>query len=467
MTPACRKCHRINPSGAAYCYFDGVSLVGQAGAAATASGSLTFPMPFTFPSGRACHNFDELALACVDDWSAALAVLHKGHLERFLGGVGRLDLAEAAHEATRFPDPDRGLDQLLDRLPSAALTPAKLVVKTPEFDLGPLSVGAERRFALTLVNDGLRLLHGSITLVDAPWLTFDQAAASGGKVFQFRDRMDVPIEVASQRLHASAKPIEGQIVIQSNGGTATIPVRTAVPITPFAEGVLKGAVTPRQIAEKAKAAPKAAISYFENGAVAAWYQSNGWVYPVRGPIASGIGAVQQFFEALSLTKAPRVTLSESGLEMQGRPGETLSHTLCAQTEENRPIYASAVSDRFWLTVGPIRLKGRFALIPLLINSIPDAPGETLHARVTVQANGNQRFVVPVTLAVHGKRSRHRTEDEDDLPMVLPAEEGEYLEVVPVDEEGEDEGPRERSDRRRRKSASRKSTHRRDGGFPRG
>jgi len=105
MTPACRKCHRINPPVAAYCYFDGVSLAGQAEAAAAAPpGTHTFPMPFTFPSGRACHNYNELALACVDDWSAALAVLHKGHLERFLGGVGRVDLAEAApRQLQRIP----------------------------------------------------------------------------------------------------------------------------------------------------------------------------------------------------------------------------------------------------------------------------------------------------------------------------------------------------------------------------
>src|SRR5262249_35351678 len=33
--------------------------------------------------------------------------------------------------------------------------------------------------------------------------------------------------------------------------------------------------------------------------------------------------------------------------------------------------------------------------------VPNRPGETLKARVTVDANGNQRFVVPVTLTVQG------------------------------------------------------------------
>jgi hypothetical protein len=434
MTLACRACHRINPPGAAYCYFDGVALGGRDRQAAAPPGSQPFPMPFTFPSGRTCHNYNELALACVDDWNAALAALRDGHIESFLGAVGRLDLAVAAREAVRFPDPDRGLDQLLGKFPGEALAPAKLVVKTLVFDLGPLAVGAERRFVLTLVNGGTRLLCGSMVFADAPWLVFGQAPNSPDKVFQFSDRLDVPIEVAGHRLRAGLKGLEGQVAIESNGGAATITVRATVPTTPFPAGVLQGALTPRQLAEKAKAAPKQAAALFEKGAVADWYRSNGWIYPVRGPGASGLGAVQQFFEALCLTRPPRVTLSVSALELKGRPGETISYTLCAQTEENRPVFASAVSDRPWLSVGRVDLKGRFAHIPLLVPSVPAAAGETLTARVTVEANGNQRFVVPVTLAVSGVRSARRAGPEDeDLPMVLPADADDVPTVLPADE----------------------------------
>ena len=286
----------------------------------------------------------------------------RGHLEMFLGAVGRLDLAAVARETARLPDPDRGLDQLLGQLPGDALTPAKLVVKTPVFDLGPLAIGAQRRFVLTLANSGTRLLYGSIVFVETPWLVFGQSPEStqkvfqfgaiadkiwadaatlallSDKVFQFMDRADVPIEVAGIRLRAGLKPLEGQIVIESNGGTASVPVRAAVPPIPFPEGVLKGALTPRQVAEKAKAAPKEASAFFENRAVANWYRSNGWYYPVRGPSASGLGAVQQFFEALCLTRPPKVTLSVLALELKGRPGQMIAYTLRVQTEENRPVY---------------------------------------------------------------------------------------------------------------------------------
>jgi hypothetical protein len=419
-------------------------------------------MPFTFPSGRTCHTYNELALACLDDWTTALAVLREGHFESFLAGLGRADLATAAREAARFPDHDRGLDQLLGRLPGDALSAPQLVVKTPHFDLGPLTVGSERRFAVTLANGGTRLLHGSLAFVDTPWLTFAQAPDSATKVFQFSGRTDVPIEVAGHRLRAGLKPIEGRIVIESSGGSATILVRATVPAVTFREVPLTGAQTPRQLAEKAKAAPKAAAPFFENGAVAKWYKSNGWYYPVRGPAASGLGAVQQFFEALCLVKPPRVTLSTETLRFTGRPGQMIGHTLRATTEESRPVFASAVSDRLWLTVGKVDMKGRRADIPLLIRSIPDSPGETLTAQVTVQANGDQRFVVAVTLAVTGRRRPRRADPEeeeiltvlpadDDLPMVLPADEP-PIDVLPLADE-DDPPPR------RRGRKSRGPTHR--------
>ena len=62
----------------------------------------SFVAPFVFPSGRACWTFDELALACQDDWTAAVELLRVGALEAFMGGIGRHDLAASAREAARF-----------------------------------------------------------------------------------------------------------------------------------------------------------------------------------------------------------------------------------------------------------------------------------------------------------------------------------------------------------------------------
>jgi hypothetical protein len=174
-----------------------------------------------------------------------------------------------------------------------------------------------------------------------------------------------------------------------------------VPVKPFPTGVLAGAVTPRKIAEKARAAPKEAAVFFENGAVQQWYKDNGWIYPVQGPSASGLAAVQQFFEALGLTPPPKVRLSINSLSLEGYAGGSLRSSLEVTTPEKRPIYAHGSSDQAWLKVGRPQLKGRTVTLPLAVPAVPNCPGEVLQAKLTVTSNGNQRFEVPISLAIAG------------------------------------------------------------------
>ena len=127
----CKQCRRINPREATYCYHDGILLDNRAAdvpadGSAINVGARPFTVPFVLPSGRACRNFFELAVACNEDAAAAIEVLRKGHLEAFLAGQGRSDLANAARAAARAADRARGLDEFLGRLPVAALVPAKL-----------------------------------------------------------------------------------------------------------------------------------------------------------------------------------------------------------------------------------------------------------------------------------------------------------------------------------------------------
>ena len=68
------------------------------------------------------------------------------------------------------------------------------------------------------------------------------------------------------------------------------PVRSNVPVRSFPKGqytndVLAGARSPQELAVKARAHPKDAAVLFEQGAVKAWYATNGWSYPIQGPQA--------------------------------------------------------------------------------------------------------------------------------------------------------------------------------------
>jgi hypothetical protein len=406
----------VNPAEASYCYYDGSLLEGHSQNGGVARGAATFTNNFVFPSGLICRNFDQLAQACQDNWTQAVELLQEGYLERFLGGLGRADLAFAAREAARFPDHDRGLDQLLARLPTSVIEPPKLHAEPREVNLGVLAVGDNRHFELHLANQGARLLYGTVTSDDCKWLTLGDAPGTPQKVFQFGSETVVPVQVRGANLRAGAKPLEGRLLIESNGGNSFVLVRCEVPVRPFTEGVLAGAKSPRQIAEKARAAPKEAAPLFEKGVVADWYKANGWTYPVQGPSAAGLGAVQQFFEALGLTAPPKVEISEKSINFHGQVGARLRHVLEVKAQEKRPVFAHGTSDQPWLVVERAQLNGRTATIGVSVPEVPNRPGEVLQGRVTVTSNGNQRFVVPVTLNVTGGYAQPILMMEDARPM---------------------------------------------------
>jgi hypothetical protein len=417
MAQICSKCSAANPPDATYCYHDGALLEGHtAQRGGLTRGSQPFPSQFVFPSGQVCGNFDQLATACQYHWSEAVDLLRQGYLASFLGGLGRVDLAMAAQEAARFPDVDRGLDQLLAKLPTQVLSAPKLKAEPADVNLGIVPMGADRGFELHLANQGGRLLYGSV-VSDSKWLTLGEAPGNAQKLFQFRDEAVVPVQIRGQHLRAGNKPLEGQLLVDSNGGQVALQVRVDVPVKPFPRGVLAGATAPREVAVKAKKEPKEAARLFEDGSVAQWYKDNGWTYPVQAPTASGLGAVQQFFEALGLASAPKVEVAEKAIHLLGGVGESLQHTLEVRTPEKRPVWAWAACDQPWLDVGRATLNGRVATLPVLVRSVPNRPGETLQATINVTANGNQRFAVPVTLIVAA-----------GSPFAFPADDGPVLAV---------------------------------------
>ncbi|HZT83491.1 MAG TPA: hypothetical protein VFA26_24890, partial [Gemmataceae bacterium] len=358
MARVCRTCSRVNPDEALYCFHDGAVLNGHGQTGPIAVGARPFPTPFVFPSGRQCRSFDEMVLACDSEWAEARGLLKQGYLESFLAALGRTDLAQVARRAARAADPDRGLEQFLEEIPSDVRQPARLVVQPLEVNLGQLSRQGERKFLLIIENGGMGLLHGTIACERTPWLALGDGPGVSQRMFHCLHDGRLTVQVVPKALRAGSQPLEGRIVIETNGGSAVVQVRAEVPTKPFPEGILAGAMTPRQVAEKAKAAPREAATLFESGAVAEWYRSNGWIYPVRGPAASGVGAVQQFFEALGLTPPPRVDISERAVTLEVTAGAAVKHVLEVTSQEKRPVYAHATSNVPWLEVGRARLNGR-------------------------------------------------------------------------------------------------------------
>jgi hypothetical protein len=406
MSRQCPACSRTNPAEADYCHYDGRPLSKERQEGPLHVGTLLFAMPFYFADGQVCANFNQLALACDERWEEARALLAAGYWPTFFGTIGRLDLA-AAKQAAAEPDADLGLSLLLEKFPADpdALRPPKLALESTEKYLGLLTPGTDRTFELRIINQGMLVLRGMV-LSNADWLAVGERGGPAQTMFQTRNFCNIRVRVLGNKLRSGHKALEGEIVVDTNGGTIALAVRADVPVIPFPKGLyandaLAGARSPHEIAVKAKQFPHEAALLFEQLAVKAWYESNGWTYPVEGSAGSGKGAVQQFFEALGLTRPPLLQIDTTFLMFKGRVGELVSRRVTLSTEEAKPVYAQAWSNQEWVRFGPIKYLGNKVKIPVEI-VVPPQPGATLQAEVIVQGNGKQRFVVPVTLTVEGE-----------------------------------------------------------------
>lgn len=424
MSPhICLSCRRLNPPSAAYCYFDGTPLAtGVQGP--RAFGSEEFPTPFVLPCGLHCRSFQELAHACRQNWGEARHLLKEGGYRGFLVALGRADLVQAAERAAKHPNLDLGLDDFLARLPGCQPAAPQLRLGTEEIDLGTAATGQDRNFPLTIENTGERLLSGLVRSVDCLWLGVATPHLNE-KHFQATagERVQIPLHVRGKQLRAGPQMQVGEVAIESNAGVRSIPVRIRVPVTAFPDGLLKGAETPRQLAEKARANPQETARLLENGAVARWYQCNGWTYPITRPAATGLALVQQYFEALGLTMPTRVELRTGAVTLRGAPGGKAQGRVVLAALEKRPIYAHAQADQPWLTVGATEYKGQEAVIPLSVAAVPACSGQTLRAELSVQANGEQRFKVPVSLLVGPSTAtdlKHRGHTGFELPPLPDA-----------------------------------------------
>jgi hypothetical protein len=397
MSKVCPRCSCTNPAEACFCYFDGYTLPGTEQSGPVQAGTLQFSHPFVFPNGESCRNFNQLTMGCVRNWDQSRDLMKQGDLGNFLRLIGRHDLTKLAAQCLATLDPDQALDQLLEKFPADVLQAPKLAVEPTQVNLGQVRPTGDTTFDLLLSNVGMRLLVGTVSS-ECDWLVFGEGAGQNRQMFQTTGEIRVPVKVKGQKLRAGPKPFVGRLVIESNAGASSVKVQLSVPILPFPDGILQGAVTPRDLALKAKQFPKEAAVLFEKGAVGDWYRGNGWIYPVEGPSGSGLGAVQQFFEALGLTKPPRVTISDERLSFEGTTGERIPGRLKVSTPDKRPVFAHAWCNQPWLKFADPQFQGAVVRLPFEV-VIPPKPGETLQGKITVRANGNQRFQVPITLAV--------------------------------------------------------------------
>jgi hypothetical protein len=201
---------------------------------------------------------------------------------------------------------------------------------------------------------------------------------------------------------AAGQTYGARLTVVTNGGVVEVPLRMDLVAQPFARPPLHGVRTQRELAEKMRQQPKAAVPILESGEIQRWFAVNGWTYPIPGTPIKGVGGVQQFFEGMGLSKPPPLSLSQNEFRFTCKYKETIRAQATLQTKAKKWVYAQVSSDNPWLKVLNPQISGpQHATVPLEIDTNLWNQGPVGEGRVTFTANGGQRMTLKVIVDVAG------------------------------------------------------------------
>ena len=204
---------------------------------------------------------------------------------------------------------------------------------------------------------------------------------------------------------AGLKPLQGEIIVDTNGGTMTVTLRADVPIKTFPQGpqgndALAGARSPHEVALKARQHPLEAAALFGEARSRPGTRATAGPIPSTAPKRpakarsnnSSKPSASHHRPSSPSTRRPCRSMAGSANELgkahhrQHRRGQAR----CTRKRGARTIGSSSAPRAAWATAAqdPRRDLARAGL-----------PGETLTTQVTIRGNGKQTFTVPVTLCV--------------------------------------------------------------------
>jgi hypothetical protein len=412
MALVCPRCQRANPDIAEFCYNDGALLRQGAGHAPS-----KLSREFVFPSGKKCSSFEELAQGCMDEWVAARDLLKRGVFGQYFSAVGRLDLARATQEAMNQPDPDIGLTTFLSALPVSRQHVPRLDINPRRILLGNMLAGEAKQIPISISNQGQGTLQGSLKITEGgDWLK-PAGAADGQCLIKAPREQEIMLLVDTKKLEA-AQTYGGKLTVVTNGGVVEVPIRMDVVAHPFPRPPFQGARTPREMAEKMRGAPKAAVPLLESGEVGRWFKTNGWNYPIPGTPAKGVAGVQQFFEAMGLSKPPPIQASHKILEVDCKYPDVGRGQVSILTNSKKWVYGSVESDSPWLRVlTPIVSGPQQAAIGFEVDT-RQVPSRRAEGKLNIVANGGQRLHIVIDVAVQGMPKKAKTKGPLHAVLVM-------------------------------------------------
>lgn len=183
--------------------------------------------PFHFRSGDAANDIAELARIAETRWEDGVYHLYQGHLQAWLIGQNRHDLAEKAKSVcAQFTEQSAGLEEFL-RAANPQLRPPTLAIDAPVVDFGGLAKGDARQVELKIANRGRGYLHGTLTS-SVPWvvpLMTRIGCASGAT-------QTVQIKIDTRTLDEGAQRADA-LEVNTNGGRQVVAAQVQITWVPL------------------------------------------------------------------------------------------------------------------------------------------------------------------------------------------------------------------------------------------
>lgn len=177
---------------------------------------------FIFKSGKQATSIAQLVRNCYDDWHEAVTYLYNRDFEKWLKlqPDGKALVKKAAAIRKTYKDKNLGLNEFL--MASGYGIAAQLKITPTAIDLGQVLKGNDRNLVLTITNNGKGILSAKI-VSNNRWLRIERQAVLCPENVSRR----VVVTVAVKHL-VPGKQYRTGIRIQSNGGSATIPLTISV-----------------------------------------------------------------------------------------------------------------------------------------------------------------------------------------------------------------------------------------------
>ena len=140
--------------------------------------------------------------------------------------------------------------------------------------------------------------------------------------------------------------------------------------------------------------------WLADGSVRRLFHAEGWNYPLRGPLAPALGAVQQYFEALGLSTVPRVSLDAAGFDVTCDYPEMVTRAVTLSTRSKKWIYAFVDSGALWIKPREsVFAGGRRVDVVFDIDSELMEPGRVHEGALQLTVNGGVELTVWVRVDV--------------------------------------------------------------------